>query len=559
MLPISNKYAAPCRSRRILVAIVASILPSTPFCTGVAGASRPLEWQSCDVFMMQVSVDSSHEVRNMTKRPTQWARSIFRRLTSKGMSAPQHAGATPSPTTCVDSTGGATNRFGKGCEAYSHDYENPFAGICFDPYYDDSDFTSASMCCVCPDECPELPRIRLHDDCEDWISFSENNSDGENPGRSRHSNLGGLGPQYDMPNELRFYGVGRTADGSPVDITFINTSMYVPRNTNWNNIFGATATVNLLVGQYVNLKAEFVRNHTFCPETPVRPKITFCDVDHYENGENEIVLLDGVSAVYTVDGDVEFDIELYEYDTITSNSPASLNYTTTSVQTPIPGRTSRKYVANSGGKFGVKVTSQMFGHGCDNPSDVNSLTNITCPDASAATVDQAKRCFMVEFANTSEFVVGFQILTDMPPEYVQLWGRNFEMAGTSNYFVDEDSVACFTAAPTSAPTSSPTSSPTLVPTASPTASPTVAPTASPTAAPTAAPSSAPTAAPTAAPTSSPTASPTAAPTAAPSSAPTAAPTAAPTLHRQRHRLLPRRLHQQVRPQLHRQRHLQLHR
>ncbi|CAK0908570.1 unnamed protein product [Prorocentrum cordatum] len=493
---LSETYscAAPCRAMRILMAIVASILPGTPFATGVFGSNRPLEFLACDVFMLQASVDLPPEVHNRTKRPKLWARSRspprhhrtpFSALSTwKQVSAQKHAVATPSPTSCVDSAMGATNRFGKGCEVYSHDYENPFSGICFDPYYDDSDFTSASMCCVCPEECPDLPRIRLQDNCEDWISFSDLNSDGETPGRSHHSNLGGMGPQFQMPNELRYYGVGQTADGSPLDITFINTTEYVPRNTNWNNILGATATVNLLVGQSVTLKGEFVRNHTFCSESPVRPKITFCDVDHFKDGENEIVLLDGISAVYTVDGDIDFDMQLYEYDTITSNSPAPLAYTTTSVQTPIPGRSSRKYVANAGGKFGIKVTSEMFGHGCDNPADPNSLSNVTCPDASAATVDQAKRCFMVEFANTTEFIVGFKILTDMPPQYVQMWGRNFAMSGTSNYFVDEDSVACFT---TFAPTSSPTSSPTVAPTGSPTAAPTAAPTGAPTSAPTATP------------------------------------------------------------------------
>ncbi|CAK0844975.1 unnamed protein product, partial [Prorocentrum cordatum] len=501
----SNMYncAAPCRAMRILMALAGSILPSIPFATGV-----------------------SRDHQTFPSLST-W-RHLFAR---------KHAVATPSPTTCVDSAGGATNRFGKGCEAYSHDYENPFSGICFDPYYDDSDFTSGSMCCVCPEECPDLPRIRLEDNCEDWVSFSDANTDGENPGRSHHSNLGGLGPQFHMPNELRYYGIGRTADGSPLDVTFTNTSLYVPRNTDWNSIFGAMATVNLLTGESVTLKGEFVRNHSFCPEFPVRPKITFCDVDHFKDGENEVVLLDGISAVYTVDGDIDFDMELYEYDTITSNNPALLAYNTTSVQTPIPGRSSRMYVANSGGKFGIKVTSSMFGHGCDNPADPNNLTNITCPTASSVTVDQAKRCFMVEFANTSEFVVGFKILTDAPPFYTQQWGRNFAMSGTSNYFVDEDSVACFTtgsptpaptAAPTSAPTAAPTSAPTASPTASPTAAPTAAPTASPTAAPTASPTASPTAAPTAAPTSAPTDAPTSAPTASPTASPTAAPTASPT-------------------------------
>ncbi|CAK0865291.1 unnamed protein product [Prorocentrum cordatum] len=128
--------------------------------------------------------------------------------------------------------------------------------------------------------------------------------------------------------------------------------------------------------------------------------------------------LDGVSAVYTVDDDIDFDLDLYEFNTLMGGNPVPLTYATSSIQTSIPGRSSRKYVSSSGEKFAILATSRMFGHGCDNPQNQNQLTNITCPDASAATVDQAKRCFMVEFSNVSEFFVSFRILTDKPRNYI---------------------------------------------------------------------------------------------------------------------------------------------
>jgi len=109
----------------------------------------------------------------------------------------------------------------------------------------------------------------------------------------------------------------------------------------------------------------------------------------------------------------------------------------------------------------------MFGHGCDNPTGPNELINITCPDENAVPVDQAKRCFMAEFDNTSEFEVGYRVLTYHPPEYVQEWGRNFVMSGTSRFFAHEGTETCTPTAKevltpsTFAPTSPPTPAPTM--------------------------------------------------------------------------------------------------
>ena len=114
---------------------------------------------------------------------------------------------------------------------------------------------------------------------------------------------------------------------------------------------GHLAVVNLLVGKSTTLKAEFVKNSTFCPEIPYVPKLTFCGIDHFVDGENEILLLDGISALYTVDGDIDFDLELYEYGAVTGDSPVSLtSYITESIPAGIPGRPSRRYVSSSGSR-----------------------------------------------------------------------------------------------------------------------------------------------------------------------------------------------------------------
>ncbi|CAK0801418.1 unnamed protein product [Prorocentrum cordatum] len=456
--PTVHRFVATCRSKRAAAAVVLSSLCSTARATNIgaakgAHASQAREDSGCsDVFMMQTSAGLSHEL-------------------SHG-SAPVRRTATPAPT-CVDSNLGATNRMGEDCSVYQHDPAEPFSGICFDPYYDDDDFTS-SMCCVCPAECPALPELPQHSlpnasECEDWVAFDPSNDDGF--GRASHSNLGGLGPQHGKPKELRYYSVGKLSDGTAIDMVVTNTSSYIPRNTNWNKIENKFALINLLIGESVKLNAEFVRSHTFCPEVPVLPKITFCDLDRYEPGQKEVLVLDGISALYTVGDDIDFTLELFEHASLASGSPVPMTtYATSSVQTSIVGRTSKKYTHSSVGRFGMKATSEMLGHGCDNPTDPNALSNITCD---GITVDQAKRCFMVELSGTSQFSIGFEVLSDQPPGYVHTWGRNFAMAGTSSFFADVDSQPC-TIAPTPSPTP-PTPSPTPAPTP-PTPSPTSSPT-----------------------------------------------------------------------------------
>ncbi|CAK0902487.1 unnamed protein product [Prorocentrum cordatum] len=254
--------------------------------------------------MMQMSAEGMHEVQN----------SVSHQVLS-GI-------VIPVPTTCVDGHSGALNRLGNSCEVYSHDPEAPCSVICLDALYDDSDFSS-SMCCVRPESCPvEEPIVHEPGDCEDWFTFSASNEDGR--GRSSHSNLAGLGPDFQEPRELRYYGVGWLHNGDHVDISSINTSQYIPRNTYWNKIVGSQAVVNLFVGEFATLIGKFVRYHTFCPETPFLPKLTFCRNDDYTDGGIYILIIDVVSAIYTVDGDFDDDLESFESTSAHLESPNPL-------------------------------------------------------------------------------------------------------------------------------------------------------------------------------------------------------------------------------------------
>jgi hypothetical protein len=303
--------------------------------------------------------------------------------------------------------------------------------------------------------------------CEDWIAWQQV----DESGRSSYSNLAGQGPDLDKPHEIRYYGAGQLSNAAFIDVVLVvngsSPGAYLPQNAGTanvpNKISGKMAKINVITGRSVSLKGTFVRSHTFCPEVPILPKFTFCDLDHSNPARPEMIELDGVTAVFTNDDDIgslDYTMELFEYGTIeTTMDP--LTYTATSIPTLVPGRTSRKYVSSSGGAFGIKVTSGSLGCNGDSPNDPSQLSNITCADNSI--LDQTKRCFMVEFNNTSEFFLKF---ANGGTPLIN-GGRNLIMSGTSRFFASEDSTPCF-APPTPVPTATPSGAPTPAPTAAPT-------------------------------------------------------------------------------------------
>jgi len=350
---------------------------------------------------------------------------------------------------CVDSNEGATNRMGNNCAVYSHDPEYPYSSICLDPYYDDSDFTSKDMCCVCEAAfCPITEEIPASDSpCEEWIDFGGFVDDkGVLPrhDREHHSNLGGLGPDYHKPKELRYYQIGSTAGGVVFDLVFQNLTRYIPKSTSGNTQVGDQSSVNVLEGSYVILSASFVANRTFCPLEPKRGKLTFCDVDHGTTS-TEVIYLDGITAFYTVNGSPDFDFEFYSngrnWSTKWQKDPPPSYLKEEVIDTKMPGVKAKRFSTTlSGGKFGVSVKATHQGKGkCDNPTSVKDLGIKNCD---GTTVDQSKRCFQVEFESESTFHVGLDVETSLGDEEYGVFGRNFLMGGTSPYFTEQSAQQC---------------------------------------------------------------------------------------------------------------------
>ena len=53
------------------------------------------------------------------------------------------------PTLCIDTTSGATDRFGCDCSHQDYNYDDDYTRSQYCTYHDDDDFTAAEMCCSC--------------------------------------------------------------------------------------------------------------------------------------------------------------------------------------------------------------------------------------------------------------------------------------------------------------------------------------------------------------------------------------------------------------------------
>jgi hypothetical protein len=258
--------------------------------------------------------------------------------------------------------------------------------------------------------------------CEDWINFVEH---------SVMSNLGGMGPDIDSNRELRFLGAGKVgASRAAFDLTFQNKTAYHPKIPSFNRVSGRIARMNIHIGSMVKLEGTFVNAGTSSPVTPHSAKLTFCDIDHYRAKQEEQLVLSNISAFYVAANGPDFSYEVAQASGLAMEENV--------IHTQVAGRKARKITVAGGARFGVTVTSTKFGQACDDPRDPDLLANVTCPSSSARTVDQAKRCFMVEFENTSSF----EMLASIPGAGQGDWSRNFAMAGTSRYFAADTSSAC---------------------------------------------------------------------------------------------------------------------
>lgn len=409
---LSYHVAAPFGATQTVVTVMLSFYTRTACCTAVAvtNGTRELEVYECagcsDGFMMQRSAE-----------PYQ--------LQNPG---------------CVDTA--TQNSQGNGCNIYTYDSEDPYSSKCFDPYYDDNDFTASTDCCACQEvACPAHVQLPNPGSCEDWIEWDASVVGG----RSSYSNLGGLGPDTTKPREIMYYGAMQLSNEDYVDVVLTNLSTYAG-NPAKNTVSGKMANLHLKMGYAVNFKAEFVHGNTFCPATPILPKITFCDIDG-DSGRQEIITVYGAIAVYTTDyGNLDYNLDLYQAG---SSLTTTLTSSTTIIQTQVAGRTARKYSSSSGVPFDLRITAMQDSLSGDNPSDPNDLINYT---KNGVTTDQSKRCVMVEFHNTSEFIFSGEI-TGSTMNALQ--GRNVIMSGTSKFFTSDESTPCMEGG-TRAPTPSPT-------------------------------------------------------------------------------------------------------
>jgi len=108
------------------------------------------------------------------------------------------------------------------------------------------------------------------------------------------SNLGGLGPDEDCPEEIR-YSFVTVVNDVPVDLVITNTSTYTPGSNDnvsppWKNAVkkngGATiAQINLQGengGSSVDLTLSFVKSGTYTPVTFDKLYLSFVDFDHLQ-------------------------------------------------------------------------------------------------------------------------------------------------------------------------------------------------------------------------------------------------------------------------------------
>merc|ERR1719378_1745125 len=118
------------------------------------------------------------------------------------------------------------------------------------------------------------------------------------------SNLGGMGPDTDAAEELRFsnvmqdvYGVGSGGRGVTA------TSTYTPKNASANGIYHCFGIINVASGTLVDLEFGFKKSGTPEPVTFSDMYFTLYDMDTGKHGEGveEVTLYDDVDELFQED------------------------------------------------------------------------------------------------------------------------------------------------------------------------------------------------------------------------------------------------------------------
>jgi len=154
---------------------------------------------------------------------------------------------------------------------------------------------------------------------------------------------------------------------------------------------GMVPQINLKYGNIVDLEWSFVKSQDDSPVNVSSTHITFCDIDNSGRGvgDEEKMYFTNVEEYY-VASDFEFTINDSAFPEM------------------------------------VTVCSSEKGHFCDNPTNLDNLGVITC---GGGTVDQSKRCVMLEFHDVQVIRMQFEVLGSGDR------GRNFLFGGASAFFM----------------------------------------------------------------------------------------------------------------------------
>jgi len=203
-----------------------------------------------------------------------------------------------------------------------------------------------------------------------------------------YKNLGGLGPHFDSPPNVRYKNVAKTVDGEPVDM-ILESDNFKTAKPKKVGVFGASAVVNILNGNEVDFTARFVDKE----DKPVKLgpfHMSIMDIDTGKEGGQEELTIGGFTKSYLLD-----ETEL------TKVSMAD-------------GRT--KFIAG------------LPGVGADNPSDPLMLTDV-----------QARRTVSFQFpGGLSSFSFSYKVDAVAYEDYgAEDDGRHFLLAGMSSLYFCE--------------------------------------------------------------------------------------------------------------------------
>jgi len=192
------------------------------------------------------------------------------------------------------------------------------------------------------------------------------------------SNLGGMGPDTDAAEELRFSNVMQDVYGvGSVDLVVTATSSYTPKNASANGIYHCFGIINVASGTLSDFEFGFKKSGTPEPVTFSDMYFTLYDMDtgkHHE-GIEEVTVYDDVDEIFKED-DCAFD--------------SSGNLST-----------------------GLKFTANTVGTGGDNPDLPINITD-----------EQRKKSVTAQYKEAKTWKVSFDVEGGDG-------GRNFMFAGES--------------------------------------------------------------------------------------------------------------------------------